>query len=275
MKVTVKELDYYVEILNEGQFPTIVFLHGFTGSTKTWRKIAEALPGYKIVLVDLMGHGKTTVPEDASRYVMELQVRDLHLLFGQLGLSSFTLAGYSMGGRTALAYAAEYPENLKALILESASPGLKAAVERLERQQRDSELALKILANGIHSFVHKWENIPLFDSQKKLPVDVRQEIRAERLNQQPIGLANSLIGMGTGSQSSYWNRLKHFTIPVLLITGSLDLKFDAIAKEIKKELPQAKHEIVEAGHAIHVEKPAEFATIVDEYLRFNNQGGKL
>lgn len=274
MKVSIEKLDYYVEILNENQFPVIVFLHGFTGSTKTWGKVAAALPGYKIVLVDLLGHGRTTVPEDASRSVMELQVRDLKLLFSRLGLASFTLAGYSMGGRTALAYAAEYPESVDALILESASPGLKRAAERLERQQRDSELALKILANGIHSFVQKWENIPLFESQKKLPSKVQEEIRAERLAQQPLGLANSLIGMGTGSQPSYWSKLKDLAIPVLLITGSLDLKFDAIAKEMHKAFPQAKHKIVEAGHAIHVEKPAEFATIVDEYLRLNYQGGK-
>src|SRR5690606_27690055 len=152
-----------------------------------------------------------------------------HDLFSELGFTEFVLAGYSMGGRTALAYAAVHPERLQALILESASPGLKTAAEQVERQQRDSELALKILANGIQSFVDKWENIPLFDSQKKLPTEIRDEIKQERLSQQPQGLANSLIGMGTGSQPSYWNHLKDIHIPVLLITGSLDLKFEAIA----------------------------------------------
>lgn len=274
MTVTVNGLDYHVEIWNDDKSPTIVFLHGFTGSTKTWQKIAGSLPDYKVVLVDLLGHGKTAVPEDASRYVMELQVRDLHDLFSELGFTEFVLAGYSMGGRTALAYAAVHPERLQALILESASPGLKTAAEQVERQQRDSELALKILANGIESFVDKWENISLFDSQKKLPTEIRDEIKQERLSQQPQGLANSLIGMGTGSQPSYWNHLKDIHIPVLLITGSLDLKFEAIAAEMQSAFLQAQHQIVEAGHAIHVEKPAEFATIVDEYLRLNIQGGK-
>lgn len=193
MTVIVNGLDYHVEIWNNDKSPTIVFLHGFTGSTNTWHKIAGSLSDYKVVLVDLLGHGKTAVPEDASRYAMELQVRDLHDLFSKLGFTEFVLAGYSMGGRTALAYAAAHPERLQALILESASPGLKTAAEQVERQQRDSELALKILANGIQSFVDKWENIPLFDSQKKLPLEIRNEIKQERLSQQPQGLANSLI----------------------------------------------------------------------------------
>lgn len=275
MNVMVNGLDYHVELWNEDRSPTIVFLHGFTGSAKTWSKVAAALPSYKIVLVDLLGHGKTAVPEDASRYIMELQVRDLQVLFEKIELAEFVLVGYSMGGRTALAYTAAHPEHLQALILESASPGLKTPTEQLERQQRDSELALKILANGIRSFVEKWENIPLFDSQKKLSVEIRNEIKIERLSQDPQGLANSLIGMGTGSQPSYWSRLKDVRVPVMLITGSLDLKFEAIAAEMKMAFPKVKHEIVEAGHAIHVEKPSEFATIVDEYLRLNIQGGKL
>lgn len=274
MTVKVNGLDYHVEIWNDDKSPTIVFLHGFTGSTKTWLRIAGSLSDYKVVLVDLLGHGKTAMPEDASRYVMELQVRDLHDLFSELGFTEFVLAGYSMGGRTALAYAIAHPERLQGLILESASPGLKTAAEQIERQQRDSELALTILANGIQSFVDKWENIPLFDSQKKLPIEIKDEIKQERLSQQPQGLANSLIGMGTGSQPSYWNDLKDIHVPVLLITGSMDLKFEAIAGEMKTAFLQVQHQIIEAGHAIHVEKPAEFATIVDEYLRLNIQGGK-
>ncbi|MDN7246087.1 2-succinyl-6-hydroxy-2,4-cyclohexadiene-1-carboxylate synthase [Planococcus shenhongbingii] len=274
MEIQILDVRYHLEVLNFDKKSTIVFLHGFTGSTKTWRGIEKALPEYKIVLIDLLGHGLTDSPEDSARYTMELQIRDLNLLFGQLGLENFALAGYSMGGRTALAYACTYPQQIEALILESASPGLKSADERLDRQQRDSELALKILANGITSFVDKWENIPLFDTQKRLPETVKQTIRAERLHQNPLGLANSLIGMGTGTQKSYWSQVKQLNLPVLLVTGAMDPKFMAIAEEMKQALPKVQHGVIEAGHAIHVEKPAEFATMVKEYLSSNYRGGK-
>ena len=275
MKYELEGVSYHVEILNEENKTTLVFLHGFTGSTKTWHEVAERLTGYRIVLVDLIGHGKSGRPEDAKRYTMEQQVQDLEELFDQLDLTFFTLVGYSMGGRTALSYAGTYPERLESLILESASPGLRFEKERQERRERDAQLAKRILKEGIVSFVDSWENIPLFDSQKSLPQAVKEVVRNERLEQNPTGLANSLIGMGTGSQASYWEKLDQLSMPVLLVTGRLDLKFTAIAEDMMEMLPDGKWKSVEAGHAIHVEKPAEFATIVDEYLRFNNQGGKL
>lgn len=274
MKLMVGEVQYFVDILNADNEKSIVFLHGFTGSTKTWQETAKALPGYRLVLVDLLGHGKTDSPNQAARYSMEQQLSDLENLFIQLELTRFALVGYSMGGRTALAYASSYPQRIQALILESASPGLQTEAERLERRQRDEQLAEKILAGGIISFVDKWQDIPLFDSQKNLPEDVRQAVREERLAQQPGGLANSLIGMGTGAQASLWGRLKQLELPVLLITGSLDPKFTVLAKKMLQALPNAEHAIIEAGHAIHVEKPVEFATMIEEYLSSNYQGGK-
>ena len=274
MKLTVRQVQYNVDILNPENKKSIVFLHGFTGSTKTWQETAKSLPDYRLVLVDLLGHGKTDSPNQAARYSMEQQISDLEDIFAQLELANFTLVGYSMGGRTALAYAAVYPQRVKALILESASPGLQTERERLQRSQRDEKLADSILAGGIVSFVEKWQDIPLFDSQKNLPEAVQHAVREERLVQKPIGLANSLIGMGTGAQASLWEQLKLMGLPVLLITGSLDLKFTALAEKMLQALPNAEHGVIEAGHAIHVEKPAEFATMIEEYLSSNYQGGK-
>lgn len=274
MKYELEGVCYHIEILNEKKDQTLVFLHGFTGSTKTWHEVAEHLSRYRIVLVDLIGHGKSGSPEDAGKYTMEKQIQNLEELFEQLELTHFSLIGYSMGGRTALSYACTYPERLESLILESVSPGLRFEKERQERRERDAQLAERIMADGIVSFVDRWENIPLFDSQKSLPDVVKKQVRNERLKQDPAGLANSLIGMGTGSQASYWENLNGLDMPVLLVTGRLDLKFTAIAEEMKEMLPDARWKTIDAGHAIHVEKPAEFATIVDEYLSFNNRGGK-
>ena len=80
--------------------------------------------------------------------------------------------------------------------------------------------------------------------------------------------------MGTGAQASYWDRLSKLNLPVLLVSGKLDAKFEAIAQEMARLLPNVVHKTIDAGHAIHVEKPAEFATIVREYLSLNYQGGK-
>lgn len=274
MKSEIEGVDYHIEILNEDKDPALVFLHGFTGSTKTWHSVAPHFADYKIILIDLVGHGKTDSPVNPDRYSMELQLRDLEGLFDRLGLQDFALAGYSMGGRVALAYACTFPERLSALLLESASPGLKTEQQRSERRKSDDALSERIISGGIVSFVDGWEKIPLFTTQEKLPATVKVAVREERLAQNPIGLANSLIGMGTGAQHSYWEAISQLKLPVLLLTGSLDSKFTATAEEMVSLMPEADHKEIFAGHALHVEKPAEFATIVGEYLKMNLLGGK-
>ena len=262
---------YHVKVAGGEDLPVLVLLHGFTGSTATWKTVIENWRDYRIVAIDLIGHGHTESPTDESRYTMERQLDDLDFIFEEMKLENFTLLGYSMGGRTALAYACEFPDRVDQLILESASPGLKTEAAREERRERDIQLAFNILEGGIEQFVGKWENIPLFDSQKSLPEFVRKQVKQERLAQSAVGLANSLKGMGTGSQQSYWNCLPELKIPVLLITGELDPKFCAIAREMQQLLPNAEHCIISAGHAIHVEKPAEFATMVMERINGINE----
>ncbi len=248
--------------------PVIVFLHGFTGSVETWQPVFQYLQGrFKMIAVDLTGHGKSAVPIEPECYSMNEQIADLEELFDQLGLETFALVGYSMGGRIALAYTIRYPKRVKALILESASPGLKTELERAERRETDQKLAEKILTEGLLAFVNFWESIPLFDSQKKLSVERQKMIRQERLSQSETGLANSLLGIGTGSQPSYWNNLSSITLPVFLVTGEIDMKFVNIAREMEKYLPTVDHQTIKgAGHAIHVEKPTLFATMIEKYL---------
>ncbi|KOS67555.1 esterase [Lysinibacillus contaminans] len=266
-KLSIRGIETNVEVWNEAAEQVVVALHGFTGSTATWRNLANSLPNVRVVAIDLIGHGKTEVPEQASRFSMEEQVKDLEEIFTQLQLGTFSLLGYSMGGRIALSYAIAYPERIEKLMLESASPGLRTSKERIERCQRDNALADKIEVNGLTSFVDAWENIPLFESQKRLPEMVRHAIRTERLAQCEQGLVGSLRGIGTGMQPSNWPFLEILNLPVLLITGSLDEKFCKIATDMTALFKNAQHMTVnDASHAIHVENPAEFATIVEEYL---------
>ncbi|ATP41533.1 2-succinyl-6-hydroxy-2,4-cyclohexadiene-1-carboxylate synthase [Solibacillus sp. R5-41] len=267
-RVTVNEQSVHVEIYNELAKKTLVLLHGFTGSTKTWQHVVKELPAsVKIIAIDLIGHGQSTAPQTMDAYSMEVQIQLLEDLFEQLAIQAFTLVGYSMGGRVALSYTARFPKRVTQLILESASPGLEGQAERLARKNADDALADKIAQNGLQSFIEKWENIPLFASQKNLPQIIQAEIRNERMMQREIGLANSLRGMGTGVMPALWNQLQQITMPVTLITGELDKKFITLNEQMQQHLPKVNHIIVPAvGHAIHVENPTKFATIVKETI---------
>ncbi|UOF90239.1 2-succinyl-6-hydroxy-2,4-cyclohexadiene-1-carboxylate synthase [Fodinisporobacter ferrooxydans] len=270
MICTVNGISLHVERYGNG--PVLLVLHGFTGSMENWRPFVEAWQtSCHVVLVDIIGHGQSDKPADWTRYSMKRAVEDLRGLFAVLQIEKAHVLGYSMGGRLALSFAVAYPNLLESLILESSSPGLDNDIERQERKRRDDLLADRIERIGVPAFVQEWEKNPLFSSQQSLPEEVRLTIRAQRLQNDPIGLANSLRGMGTGAQPSWWEHLAHLEVPVLLATGELDTKFTGIATEVRSRLKDARHITVpECGHAVHVEQSKIFGTIVMEFL---NKGG--
>ena len=141
---------------------------------------------------------------------MEQQVEDLETLFTSFAPDRFILVGYSMGGRVALAYTVRYPKRVSTLILESSSPGLKTEEEREERRAADKRLAERILTDGlpvIRRFLGKI--FPCLRRRKSFVGRKTLAMRNERLSQSEIGLANSLYGIGTGSQNSYWDSSRY------------------------------------------------------------------
>jgi 2-succinyl-6-hydroxy-2,4-cyclohexadiene-1-carboxylate synthase len=124
----------------------------------------------------------------------------------------------------------------------------------------------------MEAFVARWERMPLFATQERLPETVRARLRAARLANHPGGLANSLRGMGTGVQPSFWPRLGELKIPCLIMAGELDAKFRAIAQNMADAIAGSRLALVpEAGHTIHLEQPAAFARLVLEFAA----GGRL
>jgi 2-succinyl-6-hydroxy-2,4-cyclohexadiene-1-carboxylate synthase len=266
MKFLINSVSYHVEISGEG-FPFLL-LHGFTGDSSTWKPFYDKWGKHsKLIIPDLIGHGKTDSPEDATRYQIENVASDLIEILDQLGIEQVDLLGYSMGGRLALAFAILYPNRLRKLILESSSPGLSSEEEREARRMKDGELAEFIRGKGIKSFVDYWECIPLFSSMKRLPLDAQKTIRKQRLANNTVGLSNSLEGMGTGAQASFWESLHLLRNEVLLVTGEIDEKFCRIAEKMIEEIKNGKWiTIKNSGHANHVEEKEKFGTIVSEFL---------
>jgi 2-succinyl-6-hydroxy-2,4-cyclohexadiene-1-carboxylate synthase len=243
-------------------------LHGFTGSAANWEHLFDqlALPAMQLIAIDMLGHGQSSAPEDPERYTMQHCQADILAVLTELGVvpGEAILLGYSMGGRIAL-YTA-FSHFFRALILESASPGLADPTERAQRRRSDTVLAASIERDGMASFVEHWEQLPLFASQSNLPEEIRQALHRQRLSNRVQGLANSLRGVGTGEQSDLHERLPSLTLPVLLIAGELDTKFCSIARQMEQQLPNARLQIVPgAGHTVHLEQPVLYAQLVQQF----------
>lgn len=271
MDVEVDDATYHVQITGDG--PPVVLLHGFTSSGQTWRNLTDALKDtYTVISIDLPGHGKTVTPDRS----MKECCTDLAFLLQSLHYTRVHMVGYSMGGRVALSFAYYYPELVKSLLLESASPGLRTEKERFERKSTDEKLARRIEEDGIFSFVAYWENIPLFESQRSLPEEIRIKVQEERLAQKEKGLAMSLRKMGTGSQMPLWSKLEEIQTPTMLLAGEYDHKFVTINQEMQQKLSSAILRVVpSAGHTVHLEQPKIFSTKVLQFLYEQEQETQL
>ena len=248
--------------------PTLVMLHGFTGSAAGWGSHLDTLAAYglRVIALDLPGHGQSDAPDDPRRYAIEYCQQDILAALRGLGVSQgeAVLLGYSMGGRIAL-YTA-FSGFFRALILESASPGLEDPAEREQRRVSDEALAASIERDGVQAFIDRWEKLPLFASQSSLSLEAQEALHRQRLNNRARGLAQSLRGLGTGVQPSLHARLPALPIPVLLIAGELDTKFMAIARSMAQALPRSQLRIVPgAGHAVHLERPEDFDSLVGNF----------
>lgn len=250
-----------------GRGPTLLLLHGFTGSVESWAPLRAALSAMTTVAVDLPGHGHSSTPADPARLALPRLADDLARLLDALGVGRAAVLGYSMGGRAALHLARRHPDRVAALVLESASPGIADAAARAARVAADRTLADGIERDGIAAFVDRWERLPLWVSQHALDARTRATLRAQRLRHDPRGLAASLRGAGAGAEPPLHRALPSLGMPALLVAGALDERYAAIGRETAARMPRARLAVVaDAGHAVHLERPDAFATLVDGFL---------
>jgi len=233
---------------------TIVLLHGFTQTGAAWDPTIAALgERYRALAPDLRGHG-------AAGDARPVSFDAVHADVLALAPERFALAGYSMGGRIALALALAALERVSRLTLIGASPGLADPAERRARRAADEALADRIEGEGIEAFATEWGALPLWAGR---PPAVAAAADAMRRAQSPAGLATALRGLGTGVMEPLWDRLPSLDMPVTLIVGEHDTKFRAIAERMAAELPNAAlHVVPGAGHAAQLEAPDVVAALL-------------
>jgi 2-succinyl-6-hydroxy-2,4-cyclohexadiene-1-carboxylate synthase len=256
------KLSYFVS----GEGTPVTLLHGFTQSGRSWHEVMAKMPaGWMWVVPDLRGHGATQIQNGAD-CSMDACMSDLEMLWDRIGVERTHLVGYSMGGRLALHVAARRPQRILSVLTIGAHAGLDAAA-RDGRRRGDEALADRIERDGVGPFVDYWSGLPLFAGLERRGPAFLGQVRAERLQNHPAGLACSLRGMGAGVMEPVWEELGRVQAPFTFVAGQLDHGYVASARRLATTVPNGRVEVVlHAGHPVHQERPDAFARVLLDHL---------
>lgn len=161
-----------------------------------------------------------------------------------------------------------------ALVLESAGLGPADAASRGALRERNFAWAARVRSEGVLSFMSWWEALPLFESQRNLPVDQRERLRAGRLANDMESLALSFEQAGAHQMPLRCESIRALCelsrrgVPVSYLAGRLDAKYCKVLADLRAD----SHDAVScravpcAGHNIHLEQPEAFGAILEEVV---------
>jgi pimeloyl-ACP methyl ester carboxylesterase len=130
----------YYDVRGDGE--PLLLLHGGTGIGADWAHVFPAdPPGYRVVVPDLRGHGRSTNP--SKRFTFKQCARDVGALADHLGLARVKAIGVSMGAKTLLHLATEQHDRVEAMVLVSATPYFPAQVRTAMAQFDADRLTAK------------------------------------------------------------------------------------------------------------------------------------
>lgn len=247
---------HYREI---GEGKPLFILHGLFGSSDNWQTLGKKFGEYfKVYFVDQRNHGRSP---HSDEFNYNLMVSDFRNLVEDIGHDKVNILGHSMGGKTAIGFAAEHPDLIDKMIVADIShkqyemhhdqilDGLHSLNlnELKSRGQADKALAETIGDWGVRQFLLKnlyWKEKGQLAWRMNLPVlsdkiyDIIEEIPFETIDTDTLFIR--------GAKSNY----------------ILESDYD----EIGRKFPFSEiHTLEEAGHWVHAESPDEF---YDAVLRF-------
>lgn len=226
--------------------PRVVLIPGFTQTARSWSGVAEAVGA----TCDLHA---LDVPVTGTFAATARAIGDAggHAVY----------VGYSMGGRLCLRLAIDRPDIARGLVLVSASPGIADPAKRAARADADEVLADHVERDGVDAFLSHWLAQPMFAT---VPADAPGLADRRRLT--PSYLAACLRLLGAGVMEPMWDDLPQLTMPVMLVTGTLDDKFGAFARRMLERMhPGVTHVQLDGGHALPLERPAEVGGLITAF----------
>jgi len=246
----------------EGEGKPLLILHGFLGMSDNWKTIGLqfAADGFQVHLLDMRNHGKSFHSDEFS---YEIMAQDVYDYCKAHKLEKINILGHSMGGKTAMLFAVNYPEMVEKLIVADIGPkfypqhhqaileGLNAVdfSKKPTRNEVDEILAEYIADFGTRQFLLKslyWQE----------PGQLAFRFNLAVFNKNINEIGKSL------PENAVFNK------PTLFIRGgNSNYILDEDFENIKNPFPNSKIETIpNVGHWLHAENPKLFYEISSSFL---------
>ncbi|WP_149824444.1 alpha/beta fold hydrolase [Streptomyces tailanensis] len=252
LEVDGASLTYDDEGPRDGGGVPLVFVHGWTANRHRWdHQLAHFSEKRRVVRLDLRGHGESSV---AGVWKIEELARDVLALLDHLKIERFVLVGHSMGGMISQLIALSHPDRVERMVL----------VDSISRMTYNRGRGLLMAASTRVPFnLFIAANIQRAFAPGYPREEVRRYIRASAATPREVvmTLYNAMRAFDV------LDRVGEIRIPTLIVHGYHDIQLPVSQMlRMAKAFPDAEVRILDAGHELPVEKPAELTATLDRFL---------
>ncbi len=256
----------------------IVIIHGLYGSSDNWLTVGKKLgANHHVYLIDQRNHGRSP---NTKEHTYESMKEDLAKFFDQQNIDKAIVIGHSMGGKTAMLFAADYPEKVEKLIIADIAPkDYMALGENSQFYQHQLILETLIELNDNCAEYKSRDDIANFLTlklgDKDLVMFLLKSIYQDRETNQfrcriNVELLNDSLDEIISGMNLRWieDRIPILTYPVLFIRGAKSQYISEDDQKLIREIyPEAQIKTIpDAGHWLHAEQPKLFMDALLEFI---------
>jgi len=246
--------------------PPVVCVHGYTSSAEAFNAPARHLQDrFHIIAPDVRGHGESAWSPTAA-YQYGDQIGDLAALVDELQLSRFALIGTSMGGIIAMGFAARYPDQLRALVINDIGPEPETGSQRITEMVGGRP---EDFASLEEAMAYRRRMSPIVASSS---IEYQRELALGVLRQRPDGrwvwkmdpaYVEQRVRHGAPPRPPLWPALRTLPVPTLVVWGSdSDVLSEGQARRMAETLPRGELVAVPGvGHAPTLMEPTALAAL--------------
>jgi esterase len=247
----------------EGEGKPLLILHGFLGMSDNWKTIGQqfASDGFQVHLLDLRNHGRSF---HSIEFSYELMAEDVYTYCKANNLDRFDILGHSMGGKTAMLFAATHPEMVEKLIVADIGPKFYAPHHQTILQGLNAvDFSLKPSRMEVEAVLAEY--IPDFGTRQFLLKSLYWQEPGQLAFRFNLAVFNEKIEE-IGKQLS-GNAV--FANPTLFIRGGnsnyiLEDDFEGIQSHFPDVVIKT---IPNVGHWLHAENPQLFYELAYSFLK--------